>query len=219
MYKVLNISIYEYDVEHPNRLATSMNDDEFSYNFLSRMYSTKIYEVINFSTRLAVKCTEPGVKQTIKINDLDFVAHTLTVNCSGIILGVSMVTDTTYPKSAAYKALMSASNMYIKYVGIDANKSKNKIGKDVVGDDLQYDWLDNLLDKCKNPMEYDKITQINMTLKEVTDIMTRNIEEVIKRGDKLEDLIKKSNELSEDSKKFTDNAKKLNSWCIQCIIL
>jgi synaptobrevin family protein YKT6 len=216
MVKVLNISIYKYDEENPIRLASSMNDEEFSYNYFSRMYTSKIYEIINFSTRLAVKCTPPGLRQTIEIDDIDFVTHTYVAQYNNNILGATFVTDKLYPKINAYRILSQVLNFYSKN-GNSININNTK--EDKFGSELRYDWLDDLLMKCKKTNEMDKITQVNIALDEVKEIMTRNIEEVLKRGDKIDDLIKKSAELSDDAKKFKDNAAKLNSICGRCVIL
>ncbi|AYV76564.1 MAG: hypothetical protein Terrestrivirus9_1, partial [Terrestrivirus sp.] len=146
MVKVLNISIYKYDEENPIRLASSMNDEEFSYNYFSRMYTSKIYEIINFSTRLAVKCTSPGTRQTIEIDDIDFVTHTYVAQYNNNFLGATFVTDKLYPKINAYRILSQVLNSYSKNGNLI---SINIVKEDKIGSELRYDWLDDLLMKCK----------------------------------------------------------------------
>lgn len=218
-YKVLNISIYvvNNDDEKPIRLASSMNENEFSWNMFSIMYSSKIYEIINFSTRLAVKCTplenEPYRKQTIKLDDLDFVAHTLVHKHEHVNYGCVMITDSEYPKQAAYAALHEIMSKYCKYEHLDIIFNDDK-----TNDDLHIEWLDDMLNKCKDP-SFDKISQVQGQLDEVIEIMTQNIQLLLKRGETLENLLKNTTELSEDCKKFTQRSKQLNRWCPQCILL
>lgn len=63
----------------------------------------------------------------------------------------------------------------------------------------------------------DKIGQIQENLDEVKTIMAENIDNILKRGEKLETLLLKSEALSEESRKFVISSKKLNRWCCQFI--
>jgi len=57
-------------------------------------------------------------------------------------------------------------------------------------------------------MSADKLLKIQNTLDDIKEIMYKNIEEVLKRGDKLDDLVDKSTRLSDSSKIFYKTAKK-----------
>ncbi len=63
-----------------------------------------------------------------------------------------------------------------------------------------------------------KISEIDSTLKDTTNIIHKSIQEVLQRGEKLDDLIMKSKTLSDKSKHFYKSSKKLNSWCKNCAI-
>lgn len=73
--------------------------------------------------------------------------------------------------------------------------------------------LEDSLKKYQNPKEADKLMKIQKELDDVKDIMTKNIEEVLKRGEKLEDLMDRSKDLSDQSTIFYKQAKKANSCC------
>ena len=60
----------------------------------------------------------------------------------------------------------------------------------------------------QNPEDYDKISKINKTLNETKDVMLQNIEKILERGEKIDDLVKRSHDLSKSSKKFYKNFKK-----------
>ena len=62
----------------------------------------------------------------------------------------------------------------------------------------------------QNSEDYDKISKIDKTLNDTKVIMLQNIEKVLKRGEKIEDLVKRSNDLSKTSKQFYKTSKKLN---------
>jgi synaptobrevin family protein YKT6 len=70
-----------------------------------------------------------------------------------------------------------------------------------------------LFHQYKEPAKVDRITQIQKDLEETKDIVTRNIQQMLNRGEKLEDLLERSEHLSQDSKQFVIRAKKLNRCC------
>ena len=59
----------------------------------------------------------------------------------------------------------------------------------------------------------DKIYKINEEIKSVQEIMHKNIEAVIARGETLDSLVKKSKDLSDHSKKFYVQSNKFNKCC------
>ncbi len=60
----------------------------------------------------------------------------------------------------------------------------------------------------------DPLKQINNDVNEIKKIMISSIDKVLDRGEKLDILIDKSEELDESSKRFLKRAKKLNSCCV-----
>lgn len=62
----------------------------------------------------------------------------------------------------------------------------------------------------QNPAEADKLIKIQKGLDEVKDIMHRNIEEVLNRGETLDALMDKSEDLSATSLTFYKQSKKQN---------
>lgn len=62
-----------------------------------------------------------------------------------------------------------------------------------------------------------RIKQIEKEISDIKLVMTDNIEKIMNRGEKLEDLLQKTKYLEEDSRRMLDSAKKLNNRC--CNIL
>lgn len=67
--------------------------------------------------------------------------------------------------------------------------------------------------KWQNSSLVDKIEKVKNEIHDVKEIMLQNIEQVMNRGEKLEDLMKKSQHLSDVSKLFLKRAKKVNQCC------
>ena len=73
--------------------------------------------------------------------------------------------------------------------------------------------LEQLFKEYSNP-EIDKFTLINKELDETKQILHKTIENVLNRGSKLDDLINATDDLSNTSKIFYKQSKKMNSCCV-----
>ena len=74
--------------------------------------------------------------------------------------------------------------------------------------------LEELLKQYQNPADVDKLVKLDRQLLETKDVLHKTVEAVLARGEKLDDLITKSDELSSQSKLFYRQAKKTNSCCV-----
>lgn len=70
-----------------------------------------------------------------------------------------------------------------------------------------------LLKKYQTPAEVDAIMKIQADVDETQAIMVKNIDQLLERHEKLEDLAAKSDDLSLQSKTFMKQSKKMNSCC------
>lgn len=69
----------------------------------------------------------------------------------------------------------------------------------------------------QDPAAADKLTKVQQELDKTKAILHETIESVLDRGEKLDDLVNKSDELSFASKQFYRQAKKTNS-CMGCTL-
>lgn len=69
------------------------------------------------------------------------------------------------------------------------------------------------LAKYQNPNEADSLTKMQNDLDETKIILHNTLEAVLQRGEKLDDLVSKSEGLSAQSKAFYKTARKTNSCC------
>jgi len=63
-----------------------------------------------------------------------------------------------------------------------------------------------------NPLN-DKLYKIKQDLEETKTVLHSNIEKLFRRGEQLEDIIEKTDQLSLETKTFFKRAKKTNRWC------
>jgi len=74
--------------------------------------------------------------------------------------------------------------------------------------------VEALFRKFQNPAEADKITRMMKELDEVQEVLQKSIQQVLQRGEKLDDLVDKSGELSSASKAFYQTSKDQTSCCV-----
>ena len=65
----------------------------------------------------------------------------------------------------------------------------------------------------QDPAQADKLTKIQRDLDETKVVLHKTIESMLERGEKLDNLVDKSNDLSIASQMFYKQAKKTNSCC------
>jgi len=117
-----------------------------------------------------------------------------------------VVADKDYPQRAAYGLINQFLGEYD-----EANKGKWKEEKKDVNEEPLYLSAD--LKKWQKPEEADKMMKIQKNLDDIKNVMHKNIEQVLTRGQKLEDLMERSDDLSAASKQFYKQAKKTNQCC------
>lgn len=77
-------------------------------------------------------------------------------------------------------------------------------------------FVESWLEKMQNPAEVSKICKLKDTLKETEDVIRKTLMNVLERGDRIEDLVKQTDELEDSSKIFLTESHKFNSCC--CIL-
>ncbi|NXE43862.1 YKT6B protein, partial [Ptilorrhoa leucosticta] len=78
---------------------------------------------------------------------------------------------------------------------------------------ISYSALDGYLSKYQNPRDADPMTRVQAELDETKIILHNTMESLLERGEKLDDLVSKSEVLGAQSKAFYKTARKQNSCC------
>ncbi|KAL6070396.1 palmitoyltransferase [Balamuthia mandrillaris] len=197
MPQLFAISVMRWNVEAPPTLLF-MDFELSSFSFFKR---PTIKELVTFFCRQVVQRTKPGEKNVV--DQGDYVCHCFV---SGDRLASAIITDKDYPTrvglSLAALVMREFNNQH----------SDNWQGQT---HDVQLDTpaLHTLLEKYQKPDEADNILKIQKELDDVKEILHKSMEDLLTRGDKLENIIEKSEDLSASSKQFLWQAKKTNSCC------
>uniref|UniRef100_A0A6C0EDL5 V-SNARE coiled-coil homology domain-containing protein n=1 Tax=viral metagenome TaxID=1070528 RepID=A0A6C0EDL5_9ZZZZ len=120
-----------------------------------------------------------------------------------------MVTDGDYSSKASRKLLcilMSEFEKQLPSLRFDKTKDNSIDINGVL-------TMTEVMQKYNDPKEADKIEKIQKQLDEISQIMKDNINLVLERGVKLDDLVLKSEHLKKQSNEFLMKTKQLNRCC------
>ena len=148
----------------------------------------------------------PGQRQSVEKQDYMVHVHTKRADLSGMV-----VCDREYPQRVAFALLQRVLDQFLSefpdpkrwLAMIEGQQQASAV----------FPFLRQSMDKYQNPNEADNLLKIQKELDETTIIMHKTIEDVLRRGEQLDDLAAKSDELSAASKMFYQTAKSNNSCC------
>jgi synaptobrevin family protein YKT6 len=122
------------------------------------------------------------------------------------LVGV-VLADKDYPERAAYAVINKVLDDYERRFG-DTWALIHADGKEPLP------LLNDALRSYQDPMQADKIIKVQRQIDDVAQVAHKTINSLLDRGEKLEVLMDKSQDLSENSKIYLKNAKKLNRCCV-----
>lgn len=120
-----------------------------------------------------------------------------------------LITDKEYPVRPAYTLLNKILDEYLV-----AHPKEEWADVTETNDALKMKQLDTYISKYQDPSQADAIMKVQQELDETKIVLHKTIENVLQRGEKLDNLVDKSESLTASSKMFYKQAKKSNSCCI-----
>ncbi|KAJ1605067.1 synaptobrevin/VAMP-like protein [Cryptosporidium canis] len=202
--KLLSVLLYKWDSEHPILLTSNYN--LVDYNFFQRK---TIQEHIAFHSRLLCSRVQEGNRVTVTFPQDIGHCH-IYISNSG--LGVCCITSPDYPVRCAFSLLNDYLKAYMDSKNHDTLLSLDisKVNKD---QNESIPECEEIFKKYQDPLNNDKIFKVQKDLDEVRDVMLKNIEDLLHRGETLDTLMQKSSDLSAASYQFYRTAKKNNQCC------
>ena len=197
MVKITALSLWKWngDNQEPMCLGKTEDVDEFGY-----FQRSSVREMLTFISRTIVKRTQPGQRQSVEQDQ--YLVH---VSNRGGLVAIAVM-DKEYPTRAAFSVLGKMSDDYVNRFG-DSWKT-------VSGDDPRgNEGLAAAIVAYQDPHEADKILRIQRELDETKIVLHKTIDSVLARGEKLDNLVDKSTDLSLASQMFYKQAKKQNQCC------
>ncbi|KAI0844207.1 putative snare protein [Daldinia vernicosa] len=168
----------------------------------SRFTRQNYGEFMTMIAKTVAERTRPGQRQDVEEQDYTFHAYGRTEGVCGII-----ISDHQYPALVAHQLL---SKVVDEFLAAHPRSTWSSGGQT----NLSMPELKDYLAKYQDPHQADSILKIQRELDETKITLHKTIESVLQRGEKIDDLVAKSDGLSTQSKMFYQQAKKQNSCCV-----
>ncbi|XP_053608764.1 synaptobrevin homolog YKT6 [Plodia interpunctella] len=169
-----------------------------SFSFFQR---SSVQEFMTFVSKTMVERTQQASRQSVKEGEYMLQVYVRADNLAGVL-----ISDHEYPNRVAHTLITKTLDEFSALVPaanwVTANENT-----------VDFPALHQHLAKYQNPREADALTKIQNDLDETKIILHDTIKAVLERGEKLDDLVEKSNSLSMHSKAFYKTARKTNSCC------
>jgi len=194
--KIYSISLLKKEASGSTQLC--IEQDVSSFSFFQR---GTVGQFLTFFSKTLSERTATGTRQTVQEQEYMCHAFSSANGLSGICIA-----DAEYPARVAFGLLSKITDEFAqeypatKWTGADGA--------------TPYPALKTLLAKYQNPQEADALSRIHKELDETKVILHKNMEDLLDRGEKLDDLVSKSEGLSSSAKMFYKQAKKTNSCCV-----
>ncbi|XP_038071027.1 synaptobrevin homolog YKT6-like [Patiria miniata] len=175
-----------------------------AYNLTSFGYFQKssVQEFMKFTSRIVVERTQPGLRSTVKEQEYNCHTYVRSDCLSGVVIA-----DHEYPSRVAFRFMSKALDEFATEVSPSTWPSAAE-------NSITFKKLEEYLALYQNPSQADPMMRLQSDLDETKVIMHDTIDAMLQRGEKLDDLVAKSNDLSVQSKTFYKTAKKTNSCCV-----
>jgi len=196
--KIFSISIALAPPSGPCALLSS-SSDLASFSFYQR---GSVGEFMTFLTKTVVERTSQGQRQSVQENN--YVAHVYNRGGAEQLAGV-IITDQEYPVRPAFSLLTKLLDEFIAKIPQSSFQNPTTIS---------FPEISIYIQKYQDPRQADTIMKVQQELDETKIVLHKTIESVLQRGEKLDNLVERSNALSTQTKMFYKTAKKQNSCCV-----
>ncbi|KAB5576551.1 Longin-like domain-containing protein [Coniochaeta sp. 2T2.1] len=196
--KLFYIGIIRNDTKPAHELVAEKEMSSYS-----RFTRSSVGEFLSLFAKTVGERTNAGQRQDVEEQDYTFHAYGRSEGVCGII-----ISDHAYPALVAHQLLSKVVDEFLS----SHPKSQWATGSPT----LSMPELKDYIVKYQDPHQADSIMKIQRELDETKIVLHKTIESVLQRGEKIDDLVAKSDGLSAQSKMFYQQAKKQNSCCKFC---
>jgi synaptobrevin family protein YKT6 len=157
-----------------------------SFGFFNR---SSVREFMAFTSEVLAQRTSTGERRTVK--EQEYRCH---VYVRSDCLACVVIADSDYPPRVVFTLMSKVLEMFSSDFPQSSWSQKSS--------DLSYPPLDSFIKKYQNPTEADSLMRVQNDLDETKVILHETIEHMLERGQKLDELVDKTDKLSGTSKAF-----------------
>ncbi|XP_064421675.1 synaptobrevin homolog YKT6 [Latimeria chalumnae] len=195
------MKLYSLSVLHKGATKVNLLKAAYDVSSFSFFQRSSVQEFMTFTSQLIVERSQKGSRASVK--EQEYLCHIYVRNDA--LAGV-VIADNEYPSRVCFTLLEKVLDEFSKQVdAIDWPSGSPS--------NINYTALDGYLAKYQNPREADPMSKVQAELDETKIILHNTMESLLERGEKLDDLVSKSEVLGAQSKTFYKTARKQNSCC------
>ncbi|KAF5381614.1 hypothetical protein D9615_005503 [Tricholomella constricta] len=177
-------------------VVLSNASDLSSFSFYQK---GSVGEFMSFFSKTVAERTPQGQRQSVQENT--YTAHVYNRGGAEQLAGV-IITDQEYPVRPAFSLLTKLLDEFTAKVPQSSFDNPATIS---------FPDINNFIEKYQDPRQADTIMRVQQELDETKIVLHKTIESVLQRGEKLDNLVDRSNALSAQSKMFYKTAKKIRA--------
>lgn len=196
MVKLFAISILYKGTESSRLLKAAYDLQQFGF-----FQRGSVQEFMTFTSKIITERSNACSRQSVKEQEYMCHVYVRADNLAGVV-----ISDHEYQYRVAH-------NMINKVLDDFTAKVPAHLWPSTEESAIPYTELPATLARWQNPREADSLTRVQEEVEETKIILHNTIEAVLERGEKLDDLVSKSEMLSMHSKTFYKTARKTNSCC------
>jgi len=201
MVQLMFSAIYTQPPPGKDPVMLSAAQELSSFGYFQR---GSVLEMCTFFGRQFSKAAQPGTRSSVKHEDFYCYVYATPHGFNAVAFA-----DKEYPSRVAFGYLAQLSEQFNSTVGAKLPASPEEHCLTAAFKPQH----EPLLAKFQDPASADQLTAIMRQLDETKVILHETIESAVERGQKIDTLIEKSNELSGSSKMFYKTARKQNRCC------
>ncbi|ORX44927.1 snare-like protein [Hesseltinella vesiculosa] len=191
--KLFSISVLKKDPSSASILTSQYDLSSFGY-----FQRGSVKEFMDFTSVTIAERTSTGQRQSVESENNVGHVYAHPKGLAGVIF-----TDKEYPSRVVFSLLNKVLDEFLVKFPTDRWQGT-----------LDFPELASYIQKYQDPKQADTIMKVQNELDETTAILHKTIDSVLKRGEKLDVLVDRSEALSSQSKMFYKTAKKTNSCCV-----
>ncbi|XP_063624857.1 synaptobrevin homolog YKT6 [Cydia splendana] len=195
------VKVYGLLVLYKGVNSATILKDAYDLSSFSYFQKGSVQEFMSFVSKTMAERTQPAARQSVKEGEYMLQVYVRADNLAGVL-----ISDHEYPSRVAHTLITKILDEFTARVPATTWPTANNTTVD-------FPVLPQYLVKYQNPREADALTKIQEDLDETKIILHDTIKAVLERGEKLDDLVAKSDSLSYHSKAFYKTARKTNSCC------
>lgn len=195
------VKLYALNVLYKGSTSATWLKSAYDLQNFGYFQRSSVQEFMAFVSKTIVERTQIAARQSVKEGEYMCHVYVRSDSLAGVV-----ISDHEYPSRVSHTLITKVLDEFAAKIPASSWASANE-------STINFPQLNVYLAKYQNPREADAMTKIQDELDETKIILHNTIEAVLERGEKLDDLVSKSEGLSIQSKAFYKTARKTNSCC------